>query len=80
MCVVSVLLVVLAVLAQLQEVTACAPLSSQREQNYKRSPYSGYSNDVRHVNLTAYIGGEGTPTYSGAYGVRPALFSEGTEL
>ena len=59
-------------------VAACAPLSSQREQNYKRSPSTGNSQYVRGVSIASGIGGPGA--VAGGYGVRPALFSEGTEL
>ena len=54
--------------------SACAPLSSQREQNYKRSPYSGYSGYVRFVNLYGSVHYDSA--VSGGFGVRPALLSE----
>ena len=55
--------------------TACAPLSSQREQNYKRSPYSGDSRQVRYVPLFGLV--YGYYAIYGGLGVRPALFSKG---
>ena len=60
---------------QLLVVTACAPLSSQREQNYKRSPFSGNSYNLRLVDYTGGIG-SAYGAVSGAFGVRPALLSE----
>ena len=67
------------VLMHIHVVSACAPLSSQREQNYKRSPFSGNSYNLRLVDYTGGIG-SAYGAVSGAFGVRPALFSEGTEL
>ena len=60
-----------------QEHSACAPLSSQREQNYKRSPYSANSYDMRDVffNGSVHFTGYGGAV-SGGFGVRPALLSE----
>ena len=76
-CVMSILLLTLVVRGhpRILALTACAPLSSQREQNYKRSPYSDASNAVRRIFRGGSADGYGALT--GAVGVRPALFSEG---
>ncbi len=78
MCVISLLVVTLIVRLACQEVSVCASLSSQREQNYKRSPSSGGSLDMRIVPLHGGVWAYNAVT--GGCGVRPALFSEGTEL
>ncbi len=62
------------VLMHIHVVSACAPLSSRREQNYKRSPYSGSSDRVRNVHLNGNV--YYSNTVPGGFGVRPALFSE----
>ena len=78
LCNMSTLTVISTVTMQLVAASACAPLSSRREQNYKRSPASDSSLGVYNVDLRLIIGG--TSGSSGGNGVRPALFSEGTEL
>ncbi len=45
-----------------------------------RSPYSGNSTDMRIVNLEGRVYNNTGGGVSGGIGVRPALFSEGTEL
>ena len=80
MCVMSTIVAksMVTTIIRLTAVSACAPLSFQREQNYKRSPYSGVSNSVRGVEIAGVV--HGPNALSGGLGVRPALFSEGTEL
>ena len=58
--------------------SACAPLSFQRE--IMRSPSSGSSRSVRYVNNSSKVNGDNDNTFDSGIGVRPALFSEGTEL